>query len=429
MTVICNLTTIPSRFDKIQPVITNLYKTGLFDEVVVHIPKEYSRFGKFSYVPHFTECRVNLVDVDYGPATRIVYGEGDTVVWCDDDTEYKDSDVRFLLRQHKETGSMCGGSGFNLNKYFQGDFSKTPGMSVQVLEGYGMVVCSKEHVDKIREEVKSLSKLTFMDDMIVGNVTEKYNIPKLCFPWEIKQYEYGFGSDALHFNDGEKTHMHAYKRVLETFRKKNVMYFKPYVSYAIGVCNESLELDSLLYCLDKTMIHSDEVVVLIDTKKVTPHVYDVLEKYPWVRFCGRDFDGHFANHKNYLTSQCKGEYVFNIDADEVPSCGIVENIYKLIKADVIFIPRVNLLPGATQEFLNECQFSITQEGFINWPDYQGRIYKQTLRWEGDLHEKIQGFKTTGQLPAHAHASLWHVKSVQKMKAQADFYKSLKTSAP
>lgn len=424
MSVVCNLTTIPSRFGKIQHVIDTLSNYGIFDQIVVHVPKKYKRFDIPCDPPKLTNCLVNLVDVDYGPATRIVYAIGDTVVWCDDDTEYPEKEVRFLIRQHHATKAVCGGSGFSFHNYFKGDFSKTPFMPVQVLEGYGMVVCSKTQLDTVRAEIPKFTEMTLNDDLIFGNVTEKHSIKKLCFPWDIKQYDYGFGKDALHYNDGDGTHVHRNKTILQSFRMSGHMYFKPYVSFAIGVCNEHIELENLLYCLSGTMFHCDEVVVLVDTNKSVPEVYKVLERYPWVKVYERGFTGNFAEHKNHLTSLCSGEYVFNIDADEIPNSGIIENIYTITQADLIYVPRVNLIPGATREFLKECKFNVSPEGFINWPDYQGRIYKQNLTWVGDVHEKIQGHKTSGQLPPQAHAALWHIKSVQKMKTQAEYYKSL-----
>jgi hypothetical protein len=215
------------------------------------------------------------------------------------------------------------------------------------------------------------------------------------------------------------------KRILRTFKEHGCMWFKPYVSYAVTVCDEDRELDQLLWFLRDTMIHCDEVVVLVDSNKTTEAVSRVLERFsPWVKVYEREFTGHFADHKNHLSSLCSGEYIFNIDADEIPSSVILENLYSIApSADLIYVPRANLIPGASQQFLTRLSFVTTPEGFINWPDYQGRIFKKGLKWEGDIHERIQGAARTGQIPALHKAAIWHIKSIERMDKQNAYYQS------
>ncbi len=436
MRVVCNITSIPSRFKHLQSVIDNLNQHDTFDEIVVHIPKKYARFDTEvdtdALSSSLKNARVNVVDTDYGAGTRIVYGEGDIVFYCDDDTFYVPVLSKRILERLLQKNCVVSGSGFNFQKYFQKDFSKTiQGETVQVVEGYGMVALRREWVDTIRDEFIDHSKLVNNDDFVLSNLLDKYGIEKQIILSDglLKQYSYGFDKDALHYNDGEKTHFDSYKRMLREFRNRGICHFKPVVSYAICVCNESQELDNLLYCLDETIL-CDEIQVLVDTKKVTDNVREVLKKYNVRNVHERAFCGNFSAHKNYLNEQCNGSYVFSIDADEIPSSFLVENVYKIIsetKCDLAMIPRVNILAGATRQFLQDCNFSLSDQGFINWPDMQGRLYKNTpssIKWGNKLHERIQGANVVIQLQSEPNLALWHVKSVQRMKRQDAFYRSM-----
>lgn len=417
--VVCNLTSIPPRFVYLPDIIENLKSHHIFDDIVVFAPKEYSRFPG-----DFTNEYTERVGRDYGPATRILHARGDIVVYCDDDTQYSHMTSLLLVEKYLETGACCGTSGFNFKKYFMGDFSKRPGEEVQVIEGYGMVVCNPQWIEQVRDELIELTDHTYNDDMIFSNLLDKIGIKKLVFPVSVNQLEYGFDEHALHYNAGEKTHIQNNKRILETFRKLNKMYFNPCVSYGICVCDEANELDQLLFTLDQSIVHADEVVLLVDTNRVTESVRQVITKYPWTRVHERKFDGNFAKHKNALTKLCKGTHVFNIDADEVPSYALIENMYKLCDFDLVYVPRVNIIQGCTPQFLRHHSFSLSKEGFINWPDYQGRIYNQKLSWSGHVHEKIHGAQKVTQVQTDPNAALWHIKSMKRMNEQDALYQKL-----
>jgi glycosyltransferase involved in cell wall biosynthesis len=417
--VVCNLTSIPPRFKYLPSIIENLKTHHIFDDIVVFAPRVYTRFPG-----EFTDVYTQQVDQDYGPATRIINARGDIVVYCDDDTQYSHMTSLLLIEKYLETGACCGTSGFNFKKYFIGDFSKQFGEEVQVIEGYGMVVCNPQWIDQIRDEFIKLTEHTYNDDMIFSNLLDKIGVKKLIFPIRVNQLEYGFDEHALHYNAGEKSHIQNNKRILETFRKMDKMYFTPCISYGICVCDEANELDQLLYTLDQSIVHVDEVVLLVDTNRVTENVQEVIKKYPWIKVYERKFDGNFANHKNVLNQMCKGTHVFNIDADEVPSYSLIENMYKLCEFDIVYVPRVNIIQGCTPNFLRHHSFSLSKEGFINWPDYQGRIYNQKLSWSGNVHEKIQGARKVTQIQPDPNASIWHIKTMKRMNDQNALYQKL-----
>lgn len=66
----------------------------------------------------------------------------------------------------------------------------------------------------------------------------------------------------------------------------------------------------------------------------------------------KKFTGNFADHKNYLSSLCSGEYILNLDADEhISSSSWLGVVPALIDAnpyvDIFGFPRVNTVDGIT----------------------------------------------------------------------------------
>lgn len=200
------------------------------------------------------------------------------------------------------------------------------------------------------------------------------------------------------------------------------------LSYAIGVCTEAKELLDLLTFLREVKRPSDEVVVIKDSGKVTPQVQSVLDDFPEVIQTDKEFKGDFAEHKNFFSTVCSGDYIFNIDADEIPQEILIRTVEKLISKEIppdfIGIPRINICPGFTQNFLKKHNFSCNDFGWINWPDYQGRVYHRDLKWVGKVHEKIEGFKRPQILEAHPRFSIWHIKSTTKQNQQNELYSTI-----
>lgn len=189
------------------------------------------------------------------------------------------------------------------------------------------------------------------------------------------------------------------------------------ISYAICVCNESKDLYSLISFLKKVKDSEDEINILVDTAHVTNQVKQVLDFFKNdIVINERDFDGKFATHRNYHFSKCNGEYIFYIDPDEMPQEMLIKNLKNIIKeteADLICIPRINIHPGSTQEWLSKCNFKVNECGWINWPDMQTRLFKKGLTMSSELHERFDGAKKIIQVQPNPGLALWHIKSVEK----------------
>ena len=428
--VVVNITTIPPRFQYLQALVDNLKTHSIVNHIVVHVPRVYN-VETFTYdnLPVIEGAEINLVDVDYGPVSRYIYAKGnDVIIILDDDTWYDPDCSKYLVNKHRNTGHVWGGSGFNFKKYFLGDFSKTQDEQVQIIEGYGMIVLNRKIIDTITPDlIKYSMDFKTSDDILVNAILEKYNVQRFfhCDTHWYKQLGYGFNDDALHMrNNG--SHIGAYKKSMKKLRELEIMHFRPIVSYGITVCTEARELEILLEVLVDNMIHSDEIVILVDAKKVTDQVKTVINKFTKyvTNVTYISFNGNFAQHKNNLNDMSRGEFVFQLDADEVPTGMLLEKLYYLTNADLVFIPRVNIMLGWNEEAIKMHKFNLNQNGYINWPDMQGRFYRRNLMWEGKLHEKIVGAQRVGSVPQESALALWHIKTTRKSAQQNDFYSTL-----
>ncbi len=173
------------------------------------------------------------------------------------------------------------------------------------------------------------------------------------------------------------------------------------ISYAITVCNELEEIKRLIPFLKENIRQEDEIVVLLDKPKTSPVLIDQLYKYSsadWIILKESVFQGHFADWKNELISMCTKDFIFNIDADEIPSETLIENIHFLIEyntsLDAYWVPRWNTVKGLTPEHIKKWRWNVDEHNRVQWPDPQMRIFKNhpDIKWENKVHEKLGGYK-------------------------------------
>ena len=206
------------------------------------------------------------------------------------------------------------------------------------------------------------------------------------------------------------------------------------ISYAITCCNEFLEIQKLIPFLLENKRANDEIVVLFDQKNGDLDVLNYLLKFnklPNVQtWRGFDFEGHFANWKNQLTKYCDGDYIFQIDADELPNQSLINNLPEILENnpdnEVYLVPRVNTVDGLTQEHINKWGWKVNEKGWVNWPDYQWRIWKNndTIKWKNKVHEVLMGYSTFAPLPSEEEFSLYHPKDIKRQEKQNEYYDTL-----
>jgi hypothetical protein len=205
------------------------------------------------------------------------------------------------------------------------------------------------------------------------------------------------------------------------------------ISYAITVCNELEEIKRLLDFLIQYKREEDEIVVLFDDSNSTKEMETLLHSYrnrKQIILHIDYFRGHFADWKNKLTSLCSGDYVFQIDADELPNEYLIKSLPEILETnssvEAYVVPRVNTVEGLTPEHITKWGWHVNENKWVNWPDYQWRIYKNTpdIKWKNKVHEVIEGYKTMAQLPAYEDLALYHPKTIQRQEKQNNYYNLL-----
>lgn len=206
------------------------------------------------------------------------------------------------------------------------------------------------------------------------------------------------------------------------------------ISYAITVCNEFVEIQRLVNFLKENKRPQDEIVILYDQKNGSEEVAQWLtkmNKYPNIQFWrGLDFDGNFAAWKNKLSDYCNGEYIFQLDADEMPHTNLIKVLPDILRSNpknqVFLVPRVNTVDGITEEHIQRWKWRVDKRGWINFPDFQTRIWKKegNIRWYGKVHERLVNFNTYTTLPEDEIYSLYHHKDIIRQEKQNKFYDEL-----
>lgn len=198
----------------------------------------------------------------------------------------------------------------------------------------------------------------------------------------------------------------------------------PSISYAITACNEHRELSFLLEILRNNIRQEDEIVIQLDSN-ATQEVRDVAKEY--IEF---PLNKDFASFKQNLSKHCTKDYIFQIDADEYPHLYLIESLPSILDhnstVDVFLIPRINTVSGLTKEHIQKWGWNVDEEGRVNFPDYQWRIWKNKngINWINKVHERLDGFTEYAPLPASSEYCLFHHKDIERQERQNNFYNTI-----
>lgn len=202
------------------------------------------------------------------------------------------------------------------------------------------------------------------------------------------------------------------------------------LSLAVTVCNEYDEIQQLLPFLIENKREQDEIVVLYDIKNGDTRVNQYLDSVEGIKLYKAKFDNHFADWKNKLTFHCSGDYIFQIDADETPHKSLLTNIPAIIESndtnEVYWVPRINTVEGLTEDDINNWHWKVSDKGWVNFPDPQMRIYKNSsdITWKNKVHERLDGYNTYAMLPQSESYCLYHPKDIKRQRKQNDYYDTL-----
>jgi glycosyltransferase involved in cell wall biosynthesis len=206
------------------------------------------------------------------------------------------------------------------------------------------------------------------------------------------------------------------------------------LSYAITACNEYEEVIRLVTQLLNYKGENSEIVVLLDTPKSPTEMVEYLElqaNADKITLIESEFDNDFAQWKNFLNSQCKGEWIFQLDADEYLDPNLIVNLEDILDnntdKDLIVVPRINTVEGLTEGHIQKWGWRVDERGYVNFPDVQTRLYRNDhnrIGWSGKVHERIVGFQNYTAFPTDEVYCIRHPKTISKQEKQNDYYNTL-----
>lgn len=228
------------------------------------------------------------------------------------------------------------------------------------------------------------------------------------------------------------------------------------ISYLVTCCSEtdtlSRLLDKLTFSISGTV---DEIVVVVDkdskenppTKNILSEFISNVVKKDSIKILYHSLDRNYGEHKNWGNNQCSGDWIFQIDGDELPADYILsDNLRSILESnnhiELILVPRVNDFRGVTDqdarrwgwvltemEFFRPCENKMVKSSVISFPDWQTRIYKNIpdrIKWVNRLHERIHGHNQYSLLPENPEYSLYHDKTIEVQNRTNERYNQMFT---
>lgn len=140
------------------------------------------------------------------------------------------------------------------------------------------------------------------------------------------------------------------------------------ITYAITVCDELEELVRLINFLQREINPEDQILIQYDSDKVSDEVMGYLgvltSLHSNYKVVGYPLNGNFAEFKNNLKRYADGQFLFQIDADELIDEYLVQNLREFLDmnkgVDLYFVPRINTVEGITLKHTYNYGWSITK---------------------------------------------------------------------
>ena len=179
--------------------------------------------------------------------------------------------------------------------------------------------------------------------------------------------------------------------------------------------------------------YNDEECVRDTMENVTPYITDdfvitdggstdktisIIEEYN-ANLIHRKWDDNFEIQKNNSLDAANQEWRIWIDADETYEPIFWNQLSWYIRdannrgVDCINVPRINTVEGITQEFADQQAWNLSYFNWVNYPDYQQRIFKSHCRFAGRTHERIINVKKDAAIVG-VHCN--HPKTLERQKA-------------
>lgn len=137
------------------------------------------------------------------------------------------------------------------------------------------------------------------------------------------------------------------------------------ISYCITCHNEDITLNNLLSFL-LPIINNDELLIQDDFSNNidTLNIIDKYKNEKNIIYYKYALNNNYGNFKNEFIKRASGNYIFAIDADELPSENIIgDNLHNIIDAnpgiEAYAVPRINDFRGVTDQHVKHWGWKLT----------------------------------------------------------------------
>ena len=175
---------------------------------------------------------------------------------------------------------------------------------------------------------------------------------------------------------------------------------RPKTHYSVGMITYNDE-ECIRATMENVVPYITDDFVITDGGS-TDKTIDIIKEYD-VNLLHRKWANDFEIQKNNSLDAATQEWRIWIDADETYEPIFWNQIAWYIrdaesrKVDCINMPRINTVEGVTQEFADQHGWSLSYFNWVNYPDYQQRIFKSHCKFAGRTHERIINVKTDAAL--------------------------------
>ena len=189
----------------------------------------------------------------------------------------------------------------------------------------------------------------------------------------------------------------------EVFDKFFYLYkngVRPDVKYSVCMITYNDE-----ECIRDTMENVSPYLVddfVITDGGSTDKTIDIIKEYN-INLLHKKWADNFEIQKNNSLEHATQEWRIWIDADETYEPIFWNQLVWYIRdaqqreVDCINVPRINIVHGLTPQFAEENAWNISYFNWVNYPDYQQRVFKSHCKFAGRTHERIINVKKDAAL--------------------------------
>ena len=195
---------------------------------------------------------------------------------------------------------------------------------------------------------------------------------------------------------GEQEPSEVFDKFFYLYKNRN----RPEAKYSVCMISYNDE-----ECIRDTMENVDPYLVddfVITDGGSTDKTIDIIKEYD-TKLLHKKWADNFEIQKNNSLEHANQDWRIWIDADETYEPIFWNQLSWYIRdaesreVDCINVPRINIVHGLTPELAKENAWNISYFNWVNYPDYQQRVFKSHCKFAGRTHERIINVKKDAAL--------------------------------